>query len=1009
MNTTCLTKLLLCYAVASLALATTTKTWAAGPVDVLPVRASEGAVLLNGEWKFKYLPTLDAGADTDFFQPFFNVAAWKTIPVPGHWELHGFTEPQYASGTKKGLGLYRRTFRMAKAWQGQRVFLRFDGVLFGLTAYVNGKQVGEWASSFNPVTFDITDALLPRDADNVLAVRVTTRSKGWDFDTMDCWGLSGIFRDVTLFALPEIHFNDYTARTALNPDGSAELQLEAIASASATVAGRIISPEGKVAKEFQFDLANDGHGSTKLTINQPQLWTSESPSLYRVELDLRSGGQTQQHYTDRIGLRQVTIEDGIFRLNGKPIKLHGIDHHDIWPAEGRVANEKLMRRDLELIRNANINFIRTSHYPPNPRFIEMCDEMGIYVDCEVPFIHGRKNLSDPSYQDVLLARARATVMRDKNRPSIILWSIGNENHIYELNLNAGKLVKQLDPTRPITYPTMASYFRDNYKNYPDFVDLYSPHYPGVATIKTYAELLTRPIVVTEYAHERGLARGGEGVQDIWEAMYHAPRVAGGAVWMFQDQGIFRTAVDMKSVENWDQMVWLDKHHYYDTHGFYAVDGIVYSDRTPQIDYWQVRKVYSPVQIQEQTLAAKPGRQDVSLHVENRFDFRSLSGIKANWSLRKNAAMLQSGVILLKAKARATETISVPVMLPATPADDVYTLELKCVDETGRQFYERSLRFDTQPEGTWAAALLASLPAVEPTLDISDSAIAVRHPRFQLKLDRRSGECSLSDASGVMLISAIGPHVGRVLTINDLGKQREGEATHWRGELLREVTGLKTAAQKTADGVLVTVSGSYPRPGFPIEAVEGEYRLLFKHSGAAEVSYKYAPVRSTASFVEGGLAFAVPAAQSEFRWLGQGPYAGYPGKNRLNEFGLFHLNREDQYFPGNRREVELAFLANPSGAGALLAGTNMTVTVDYQADATMFSHVGLLPGQSSDSNGKGDNVENKSEVNAASVKNISGRFTLLPLGAEWPAALTNWFGLPGDRVEINQRYLHSYDQ
>jgi beta-galactosidase len=1001
--------LVLCGLLASLALAAPVGARAAGPVDVLPVRLAGGAVLLNGDWKFRYVPSLDAGADESFYQPAFDVAAWQTIPVPAHWELHGFAEPQYGSEVKEGLGLYRRTFRVAKAWQGQRVFLRFEGVLFGLTAYVNGRQVGEWASSFNPVTFDITDALLPGDADNMLAVRVTTRSKGWDFDTMDCWALSGIFRDVTLFALPPTHFKDYTARPALNPDGTAELQLEVVASGSAGVAGKIISPDGRLVKEFQLALPADGRGSTKLVINQPQLWTAETSSLYRIEMDLQSGGKTLQRFTDRIGLRQVTIENGIFKLNGRPIKLRGIDHHDIWPKEGRVATEELMRRDLELIRDANINFIRTSHYPPHPRFIELCDEMGIYVDCEVPFIHGRKNLSDPAYQDVLLARARATVMRDKNRPSIIFWSVGNENRINELGLNAGRLVKQLDPTRPITFPTMGSHFKTNYQNYPDFVDLYSPHYPSASTIKDYAEKLTRPIVTTEYAHQRGISRGGAGVQDIWEAIFHAPRVAGGAVWLFQDQGILRTAANMKSVENGDLMVWLDEHQYYDTHGYYAVDGIVYSDRTPQIDYWQVRKVYSPVQIQERTLAAKPGEQALAVHVENRFDFRSLAGVKLNWSLCENNTPLQSGIIGLKAKAHETETVSIPVTLPSTLAGDVFVLELRCVDENGRQFHERALRLDTDADGAWWAALRASLPPVEPSLEISDPVIAVRHPAYQFKLDRLTGQCSLLDGKGGTMVSAFGPHMGRVLTINDLGKQRDGEKTQWRGELLREVAQVKTAAQKTSDGVLVSVSGNYPRPGVSHEAIEGECRLLFRPSGVIEVDYHYVPVNASGAFVETGLALAVPPAQSEFRWLGQGPYAGYPGKDRLNEYGLFHLNREDLYFPGNRRGVEMAFLANPSGAGVLMAGTNLTVSVDHLDDSTVFSQIAMVPGQGSDKKIKGENVDNQSEMKAGSLKNISGQFELLPLSTNWPAALGRWFGSPAQSAELHQAFYHSYDQ
>ena len=981
---------------------------AAEPVEALPASDAGLRQSLNGNWKFKYVASTNIGADEGFFEPRFTVAAWETLSVPSHWELHGFAEPQYADDVKKGLGLYRRSFSVPKSWRGQRVFLRFEGVLYGFNAHVNGKPVGEWASGYNPVTFDITDALSPGDAGNELAVRVTTRSKGWDFDAMDCWALAGIYRDVTTFALPQVHLKDYTARTTLQPDGSAELQLEVVASAAATVAGKIISPDGKLVTEFQTPLGNDGRGLTKIGINAPQLWTAETPALYRLEMDLQSDGKTLQHFTDRIGVRQVTIEDGVLKLNGRPIKLRGINHHEIWP-EGRVSTDENTRRDLALIRDANINFIRTAHYPPHPRLIELCDEMGIYVMCEVPFIHGRGNLKNPDFQEVLFTRARATVMRDKNRPSVIVWSVGNENPINELGSNAGKLVKQLDPTRPMTFPTMGSYFKVNHTNFPGFMDLYAPHYPNPRNILEYAETLKRPIITTEYAHQRGLSRGGNSVQDIWEAIYRAPRVAGGAIWLFQDQGILREAASMKMVENGDLMVWLDKHRYFDTHGYYGVDGIVYSDRRPQIDYWQVRKVYSPVQVQERTLPTKPGQPDVSLHVENRFDFRSSADIKMNWSLRRNGAPLQSGVIPLQAKARETETVSVPVTLPAKLADDVFALELACVDETGRQFYERSLRFDTQPGGAWGAALLASLPAAEPTLDVSDAAISVRHPRYQLNLDRRTGACSLSDASGATLIAAIGPHAGRVHTINDLGKQRDGEKTHWRAELLREVTGLKTAAQKTSAGVLVTVSGSYPRPGFPDEALEGEYRLLLKNSGEAEVIYKYVPVRATGSFVEGGLAFAVPAAQSEFRWLGHGPYAGYPGKDRLNEFGLFHLNRQDQYFPGNRREVELAFLANPSGAGVLLAGTNMIVTLDYRASETIFSHVGLLPGQPSDSRSKGENVENKSEVNAESVKQISGRFNLLSLGDQWPAPLTRWFGAPATPARIQPRYFHSYDQ
>lgn len=981
----------------------------AQPVDVVPPRTAEAVQSLNGTWSFNYIPALDAGPDENFKSPAFDCSAWKTITVPGHWELQGFAEPQYEDDLKEGTGLYRRVFTVDKSWRGQRVFLRFDGVLYGFTAYVNGKPVGDWASSFNPATFDITDALSTDGTDNVLAVRVTTRSKGWNFDTMDCWALSGIYRDVTLFAVPPLHLKDYTASTTLKPDGSAELHVDVVASAAAEVAAQLVTADGKPAGEFTLALSADDRGSATLVVSHPQLWTAETPSLYRLQLSLRTGGKTVQTVTERIGLRQVRVENGILKLNGTPIKLHGVDHHDIWP-EGRVATEANMRRDLELIRAANINFIRTSHYPPHPRFIELCDELGIYVDCEVPFIHGREHLKDPSYQDVLLTRARATVMRDKNHPSVIVWSLGNENPVNKLGLNTGKFVKELDPTRPIMFPMKGSEFASSYERLPDFVDIYAPHYPPLKRARDYAETLQRPVIFTEYAHQRGLARAGTAVQDLWETFYQSPRIAGGAIWLFQDQGLLRTTDDPKSVKDGDLMAWVDEHHYYDTRGFFAMDGIVYSDRTPQVDYWQVRKVYSSVQIKERSLAVKPGAQTLLVHVENRYDFRSLAGMKLTWSLHQNGSSLARGVVPLGAQPKQTETVSVPANLPAEPGADVFTLELRCEDESGLQFYERTLRLDTgTPKDSRWSALKASLPAANPTLEVSETVIVVRRPDYQLTLDRRSGRLSLLNPDGPEIVSAFGPHTGRHPTINDMGKTRERLPELWSGSLLTDITGLKTDARRTPEGVELTVSGSYPRPGKPEESISGAYKLLVTATGPIEVCYDYSPVNATGEILEAGFALALPAAHSEFRWLGEGPYAGYPGKDRLNEYGLFHLNRDDLYFPGNRRGVELAAFTQPSGPGVLLGGNDLTLDLEKLDDTTILSHVALVPGQKGGNENRGENVDISSRLKAPSIKTISGRFTLLPLSPDWPKPLTAWFGSPSDRVPVLKPFLRSYDQ
>jgi len=986
-----------------------------GPCDVLPVRVSEGAVLLHGDWQFKYLPSSDIGGDDSFFQPSFDVTTWKAIPVPSHWELHGFAEPRYKK-VNEGTGLYRRTFRVPVSLRGQRVMLRFDGVLYGFTVWVNGKRIGEWASSYNPATFDITDALQSGDAENVIAVRVTTRSKGWEFDTNDCWALSGIYREVTLFAVPENHFQDYTARTALKPDGSAELQLEVQASAAANVAGKLLSPDGKVAKEFKLALKSDGRGSATIRIDAPQLWTAETPALYRFELELQSGGKTLQRFTERIGLREVTIDNGVLKLNGTPIKLRGINHHDIWPDEGRVATEALMRRDLELMRDANINFIRTSHYPSHSRLIELCDEMGFYVMCEVPFGYGDKNLADPSFEQVLFTRARATVWRDQNRPSVIIWSIGNENSLTELGLRTGQRVKELDPSRPVCFPTVGNYFDQNLEQFvglPAFVDLFAPHYPGNSRIREYAATLQRPVIFTEYAHQLGLA--SDRVQEQWELMYASPRIAGGAVWMFQDQGIRRAARAPGQHSLAANCVWPDANHYFDTDDTDGCDGIVYSDRTPQVDFWQVRKVYAPVRIAERRVKVRPGSQDIKLHVENRHDFRTLGGMKLKWALMINGVAAQSGALPLNAKPHATEAVSLAVHLPADCAERVCSLDVIGVDEADRTIVKRSIRLEVEGSNAMQTLLASLSSAGDLKIQQQEDVARVVYDRFTVILKRTSGEIEIRSTSGDMLASGFFPHVGRKFTLSEEVRvlrartatvnsdSRADPDPIWSDAFLRAGEVQLAEVTSTGDGARVVVRGRYPRTGATNQFLNGEVRLDISRRGSISVSYNFTPANATGQFLEAGLALLAPEVETEFRWLGAGPFAGYPGKDALNEFRLHHLTSGDIRFQGNRREVDLALLTTQAGAGVLLAGTNMDIAVENATNSIILSHNAMIAGRGN----KRSNAE--FEVKADSVKSISGQFTLLPLGTDWPAPLTNWFGKPGGRVEIQKPFFRSYDQ
>lgn len=1041
---------------------------------------------LNGDWSFKYVRGLESGADGGFTAPRFDASAWATIAVPANWELKGFAEPHYADLLKDGLGLYRRSFTVPAGWQGRRTLLRFEGVAFGYEVWVNGRKAGESsASAFNRHTFDVTDLLLPqRGAGNLLAVRVTTKPHGFEFDLNDDWSLSGIYRDVTLFSLPATHVQELATRTRLLDGGAAELSVDvALSQPGAQVRARLLAPDGSLAGERILPPAAEARRVAAIRVARPLLWSAETPSLYRLQLTVSAGGKTLQTVEERIGLREVSIADGVLRLNGRPVKLRGVNHHDLDPLTGRAVTEAQMRRDLELMKKANVNFLRTSHYPPHPRLLELCDEMGLYVMDEVAIGHGEKNLDKPEYRASILARVQPTIARDRNRASVLAWSIGNENPITEVEMEAGRLAKQLDPTRPITYPKIGSYFAKNYERIPEFVDLYSPHYPSNATLEGYAQKLKRPVILTEYAHALGLAT--DRIQAQWDIIQATPGFAGGAIWHFHDQGLLRTSAQPVDTGKPTQLAWLDKFRHYDTHGLDGADGLTYADRTPQVDYWQMRKVYAPVQFAERYAAVRSGAQRIALTVENRYDFRSLRGFRLLWSLQRNGRDIQQGSLAPDTPARGRQTVHIPLSVPSDASADVLALQVCAVDEQGLQVNERTLRLDQAgaapagdaraaaatgmavaagaaavagtagaagsagsvgaagPAGAAGVAIRAAwasmLPAQgEPVVTESAAEVRVALPNWVLTVQRASGDLAIRDSSGKLLVAGIYPHSGRKPTMAEALRAKTSPL--WLSSTLTTLEQAAVKVEARGGAVRVAVSGYYPLqddlaaqsaaiqaaapaagpddllpgsgagsagraqgPGTGKGGLKGGYVLEIAANGAIAVSYDFAPANAVGSLSEAGLSVLAPGGTDEFRWIGQGPYAGYPGKDRLNEFGLYHLNRADLRFQGNRRETEVALLTSAGGAGFALSMPAADVAVERSGDGTLLSHNALIasPGN------KGTTPEIAIPLDAA--PRVAGAFTLVPVPGAWPSALARWFGQPSAAKDVFKPFHHSYDQ
>jgi beta-galactosidase len=350
---------------------------------------NKNVILLNGLWKFKYVPSTQINSDSLFIRPDFDISKWSAIKVPGNWELQGFSEPMYGGALKEGTGLYRTTFTVASDWKDQLVYIAFDGVQYGYELWVNGKYAGSFASSFNRQTFDITRFVMP-DVENTLAVKVTTRSKGWDFDTNDDWSLSGIIRDVTLFTLPLTHIKDVVVVTNVENNSTSYISVSTLIERkkserygnSPGLSYKLTDTHGRVIKELLISGNFDNNSDIinlagNIKIDNPRLWTAETPYLYDLSIILTENNKEIQKQNLKIGIRQISIEKGILKLNGTPVKLRGVDHHDLSPVNGKAVTESEIKEDLILIKRANINFIRTSHYPPHHRLIELCDSMGI--------------------------------------------------------------------------------------------------------------------------------------------------------------------------------------------------------------------------------------------------------------------------------------------------------------------------------------------------------------------------------------------------------------------------------------------------------------------------------------------------------------------------------------------------------------------------------------------------------------------------------------------------------
>lgn len=929
----------------------------ASPLDNIQIPSDKASVkCLNGEWSFLFINGNDWSAYSNFYAEGFDYTGWDKIAVPGCWDAIGYLPAVYAH-PEDVTGLYRTIFNIPSDWKGRQVYLNLDGVLRAYELWINGKYAGKWELANNSCQFDITPLI--KSGENALAMRVYTRCKGYEFDGNDDWGQVGIHRNVTLFSVPKTHVKDLKITTRVAKDESAEVQLDfdfnGVKGNKTVIKGEIRCPHNGLKESFEYKL-NGKPIQHIWKVANAHLWTAETPALYTLNYSIWQNGKQIETLSQKFGIREVRIDGSKLLLNNKLIKLRGVTSHATDPKAGKVISEELNLKDMKMMKEANVNFIRTSHYPREPRFYDLCDSLGFYVMDEIPFGYGDEHLNDTTYQDNLILRAQATVVRDKNHASVIIWSIGNENNLTPICQVTGKLVQKMDPTRPICYPMIGSYFNRFNFDLPDFLDIYAPHYPSANTLRDYAKKSTKPLIATEYCHTLGQAL--EDHHNMWEVMQANDNLAGGAIWEWVDQGMPDRESKWPGKFAWTDRVWLSETDVIKMEGNQGTDGLIYPTRDPLPNYYNIRKNYAQAYVLTDKLTADAAHSQLSIELENRYDFVNLKDrVECRWEIAlAGGKVLSSGTVSpdCAPHERCTVTLDAGSALPYL-GSEFCLLNLFFTDKTnGLAVNEKSFFLNSEQQ---YAAIVASL---KNGLDTGKelSAFISHAPLW------RTGH-KPSIAEDLILTKRGGSYVTKYIMEGDF--TQVGNCTFSNDEI-------------TYKGTLGAVN-------------DGE---------AVTYSFNLKPETPEKLLTEAGLALLIDGSLNCFQWVGKGPYTAYPLKDDANSYGVHALKAGDLYFEGNKIGVDALLCTDEKGNGVLFLSDVANVNFEETDKGILVSFNPVVSGM-----GRKGQVTMSPQYSQR-IENIEGKVTAIPVEAgKWNQAMKQTFKDPAS-IDKYAPFISVYD-
>ncbi len=923
-------------------------------------------VSLNGDWKYKYAAN-HSERMPDFWTPGFDDSTWATIPVPANVEKYGYGIPIYVNipypwrkpwkppyvpedDPNNTVNSYRRTFTVPESWAGRRVLITFDGVNSMFYLWVNGEKVGMGKDSRTPVEFDITKFLKP--GENLLAVENFRWCDGSYLEDQDFWRMSGIFRDVYLWSAPLVHLRDFEVKTDLDAAyRDAVLSLSAAVEnhddtvTTVTVQGVLLDADGAtvstLSTTLQIEPGKENKGTATVSVADPLKWTAETPNLYSLVLTLKDNvGTVLETAKINVGFREVEIKDGNLLVNGKRILIKGVNRHETDPDLGQAVTVEGMIKDIMVMKQHNVNAVRTSHYPNQPAWYDLCDKYGLYLVDEANIEshgmgYGRASLANfEEWLDAHMDRTIRMVERDKNHPSVIIWSLGNEAGNGPNFMATYDWIKQRDPGRPVHYER-AGLDRNT--------DIYCPMYSKPQLLQDYADgkkvdgdwgpafILeegaprTRPLILCEYAHAMGNSNGNMWL--YWELIYSKPYLQGGFIWDWVDQALRESVAQKppriaKPLQPGEPTFWAFGGDYgpegTPSDQNFCCNGLVSPDREPHPGLLEVKHIYQYIHCKPLDLAAR------TVEIKNWFDFVNIKGMAVvHWELTGDGALLQEGDMPVPDIAPlATAQITVPVetFTPEPGVEYFLTLSFRLAEEASWAPKGHEIAWDQFKLPDAAPALVTA--ASDAVLSVTDDngKIVVAGKDMTATFDKKAGTLASLALAGTELIqSPLRPDFWRAPIDNDRGRGMDKTQGVWK-TAHENVKVDEIKVEENAGRVVITANMLLTDV-----KVRWTTRYTVLNTGEVLVAAEFVPRKTDLPKLPRlGMQMILPAGFDKITWLGPGPQETYIDRKdaRVGRYcgAVAEQFCKDYVEPGetgNKVDVRWAALQNKQGIGLLV--------------------------------------------------------------------------------------------